>query len=197
MPPVVWYGSSIQQGGVAARAGTAYDAIISRGLSREVINLGFADNGRMELGVATVIAQMDAAVIVIDCVPDMNASEVASRTAPLVSYLRAHGHPSTPIVLAEASPTPGSWLASSVSGDWSTPANAALRTAYNALVAAGDRQLMYVSADKLFQFAPNPLVNPTVCGEHPADLGQYEMAEYYVPLLRGIINGDRHPMDTQ
>ena len=32
MPPVIWYGTSIQQGGVASRAGTAYDAVISRAL---------------------------------------------------------------------------------------------------------------------------------------------------------------------
>ena len=29
-PPVLWYGTSIQQGGVASRAGNAYDAVISR-----------------------------------------------------------------------------------------------------------------------------------------------------------------------
>jgi hypothetical protein len=39
---VIWYGSSIQQGGVAARAGTAYDAVIARALGREVVNWGFA-----------------------------------------------------------------------------------------------------------------------------------------------------------
>jgi len=44
-PPIVWYGTSIQQGGVASRAGTAYDAVIARTLSREVLNLGFANNG--------------------------------------------------------------------------------------------------------------------------------------------------------
>ena len=33
---IVWYGTSIQQGGVASRAGNLYDAIISRRLSREV-----------------------------------------------------------------------------------------------------------------------------------------------------------------
>lgn len=39
---IVWYGTSIQQGGVASRAGNLYDAIISRRLSREVLNFGFA-----------------------------------------------------------------------------------------------------------------------------------------------------------
>ena len=39
---IVWYGTSIQQGGVASRAGNLYDAIIGRRLSREVLNFGFA-----------------------------------------------------------------------------------------------------------------------------------------------------------
>jgi hypothetical protein len=93
------YGTSIQQGGVAARAGNTYDAVIARALNREVLNFGFANNGAMEPAVAAVIAKVDAAVIVIDCLPDMDAGEVASRTVPLVSFLRKNGHASTPIIL--------------------------------------------------------------------------------------------------
>ena len=36
---VVWYGTSIQQGGVASRAGNLYDAIIGRRLSRRALAL--------------------------------------------------------------------------------------------------------------------------------------------------------------
>lgn len=49
---IVWYGTSIQQGGVASRAGNLYDAIIARRLSREVLNFGFAGNGHEDIGVA-------------------------------------------------------------------------------------------------------------------------------------------------
>jgi hypothetical protein len=67
MPPVLWYGTSIQQGGVASRAGTAYDAVISRALERELINIGFANNGVMELSVAALLVDIkEAAAIIIE-----------------------------------------------------------------------------------------------------------------------------------
>jgi hypothetical protein len=84
---------------VAARAGNTYDAVISRALNREVLNFGFANNGAMEPAVTAVIAKVDAAVIVFDCLPDMDAGEVANRTVPLVNYLRKNGHANTPIIL--------------------------------------------------------------------------------------------------
>ena len=96
---------------MAHRAGTEYDAIISRALSLEIINMGFAGHGLMELSVAQFLASAPSpvAAFVIDCLPNMNAAEVASRTAPLVKYLRSaqNGrHKDTPIILAEGTPYP-------------------------------------------------------------------------------------------
>ena len=78
--PIVWYGTSIQQGGVASRAGNEYDAIISRALSVEIYNFGFAGNGVMELSVAKYLAMTEASVLMIDCLPNMNAAMVLNRT---------------------------------------------------------------------------------------------------------------------
>lgn len=195
MPPVLWYGTSIQQGGVASRAGTAYDAVISRSLGREVINIGFANNGVMELSVAKLLSDIQqAAAIVIDCLPNMNAAQVTSRTGPLVKYLRAHGHASTPIVLAEGTPTPGDWLNASTTGVWSNEKNDALRSQYEALIKGGEAPdlLHYVSAAELFKTSLTNGVeglyaNPTVGGVHSSDLGQYEIADFYTHFLPAVI----------
>ena len=117
----------------------------------------------------------------------MDTEQVSNRTVPLVRYLRAHGHPHTPIVLAEGTPTPGDWLANSVTGDWSNSKNDALRTAFDSL-APMDQNLYYVSAEKLFRYKLTRLVNPTVCGVHPGDLGQYEISNFYVSFLSQILN---------
>lgn len=198
MPPVVWYGTSIQQGGVASRAGNTYDAVISRTLQREVLNLGFANNGVMELSVGKLLSDIkDAAVIVIDCLPNMNTAQVSNRTIPLVQYLRANGHPTTPIVLAEGTPTPADWLNDDSNGTWANPKNAALREQYNKLLAGGgaaSKHLHYVSANDLFDFdlkdgsgAEGRDVNPTVCGIHSSDLGQYMIANFYAKFLPPVI----------
>jgi hypothetical protein len=92
-------GTSIEQGGVASRPGSTYTNIITRNLERMVLNFGFAGNGVMELSVAQFLTEIDAAVFVIDCLPNMNAQTVTERTVPLVTYLRQR-HPTTPILLA-------------------------------------------------------------------------------------------------
>jgi hypothetical protein len=194
-PPVLWYGTSIQQGGVASRAGNTYDAIISRALSREVINLGFANNGVEEISVGKLLCDIkEAAAIVIDCLPNMNTAQVTNRTAPLVKYLRANGHKLTPIVLAEGTPTPGDWLNSSVNRHWGNGKNSALAAEYDKLIAGGEdpKLLHYVSANQLFSktLTPGPEgrdTNPTVCGIHSSDLGQYEIAEFYTGFLPTVM----------
>ena len=50
--PVVFYGTSILQGGCASRPGMAHTNIISRRLNRECIHLGFSGNAFLDLQVA-------------------------------------------------------------------------------------------------------------------------------------------------
>ncbi len=46
--PIVFYGTSITQGGCASRPGMVHTAILGRQLNCPVINLGFSGNGKME-----------------------------------------------------------------------------------------------------------------------------------------------------
>ncbi|MFO0907331.1 MAG: SGNH/GDSL hydrolase family protein [Isosphaeraceae bacterium] len=98
--PIVFYGTSITQGGCASRPGMVHTAILGRRLDRAIINLGFSGNGRMEPEMAKLLAELDPVVYVLDCLPNMNAAEVAERVEPFVKTLRA-AHPDTPIVLAD------------------------------------------------------------------------------------------------
>lgn len=98
--PILFWGSSILQGGCASRTGMAYPSIIGRNLQRPTINLGFSGNGKMDPEIVQMIAKLDPAIYVIDCVPNMNPELVAERTEPLVRTLHA-SHPDTPIVLVE------------------------------------------------------------------------------------------------
>jgi hypothetical protein len=49
---------------------------------------------------ATLLAELDPAVYVLDCLPNMTAAEVAERVEPLVRTPRK-AHPEAPIVMAE------------------------------------------------------------------------------------------------
>ena len=75
-------------------------AMLGRTFNREVMNLGFSGNGRMEPEVVELMSEIDAACFVIDCLPNLEPAQVAERTEPLVRKLR-EARPKTPILMVE------------------------------------------------------------------------------------------------
>ncbi|MFM7057538.1 MAG: SGNH/GDSL hydrolase family protein, partial [Planctomycetota bacterium] len=130
--PIVFYGTSITHGACASRPGMPHPAILGRRLNRPVINLGFSGNGRMEAEVGHFLAEIDAAVFVIDCLPNITAADVTARTQPLVKLLR-DARPQTPIVLVEDRSYSGSWLISS-QADRNQSSRKALKEQYESLL---------------------------------------------------------------
>ena len=98
--PLVFYGTSITQGGCASRPGMVHTAILGRWLDRPVINLGFSGNGTMDPEMADLMAELDPALYILDCLPNINAAQVAKRVVPFVRTLRK-ARPETPILLVE------------------------------------------------------------------------------------------------
>jgi len=107
--PLVFYGTSITHGACASRPGMVHTAILGRRLEMPVINIGFSGNGKMHKEVGDLMAEVDAACYIIDCLPNMNAAMVAERCEPLVRQLRK-AHPHTPILLVEDRRNASSWL---------------------------------------------------------------------------------------
>ena len=179
--PLVIYGTSIVQGGCASRPGMAHTCILSRKLRRPVINLGFSGNGKMEMEMGQLLAELDVAAYVIDCLPNLNAEQVTERTEPFVQALRK-ARPETPIVLVEnIRYQAGAFLApprESYEGK-----NDALRAAYERLKADSVPGLYYVPCDNLLGNDGEA----TVDGTHPTDLGFLRMAEALEPVLSGIL----------
>ncbi|MEA5613131.1 SGNH/GDSL hydrolase family protein [Nodularia spumigena] len=105
-PPVVVYGTSITQGASASRPGLAFPAILGRMLGREVINLGFSGTGRLDPGMGDALAEIEAAVYVLDCQPNLRADEIEERTVAFVTTLRER-RPGVPIVLVDNILYPG------------------------------------------------------------------------------------------
>lgn len=96
--PIVFYGSSITQGGCASRPGNAYPAIISRMLCAGFLNLGFSGNAKGEIEMAAYIASLKMSVLVLDY--DHNAPSatyLAQTLAPFYKCIRK-AQPTVPIV---------------------------------------------------------------------------------------------------
>lgn len=98
---IVAYGTSIMQGGCATRPGMTSTNIISRELNREVVNLGFSGNGKMDLCIARAMAQIpDVALYLVDPVPNCSKEEVDSLTTQFIGILH-DAHPDVPVVMVE------------------------------------------------------------------------------------------------
>jgi hypothetical protein len=178
--PILFYGTSITHGACASRPGMPHPSILGRRFDRPVINLGFSGNGKMEKEVGQFLCELDPAVYVIDCLPNMVQSEVAQRTEPLVRQLRA-ARPDTPILLTEDrtyANTP--FLRSRQQRHEGS--RGALRAAYQTLIDSGAKQIGYVDGESLL----GDDRDDTTDGSHPNDLGFFRHANAFEKPLRAL-----------
>ena len=179
--PIIFYGTSITHGACASRPGMVHTAILGRRLNRPVINLGFSGNGRMEKEVVELIAEIEAEMYVIDCLPNMGAAEVTERTGPLVTLLR-RSHLDTPIVLVEDR-TYGDSHINPSKRQRNDTSRAAFKAEYDKLVAAGVKGLHYIPGEHLLGDDDEG----TVDSSHPNDLGFMRQAEAMEKVLGPLV----------
>lgn len=180
--PIVFYGTSITHGYAASRAGMTHVAILGRRFERPVINLGFSGNGRMELEVTRLVAELDAAVIVLDCLPNMGAKEIHERAEACVRMLR-EAWPQTPIVLVEDRNYPDGFLIASRRARNQTN-HEALRAVYAKLQKDKTPRLSYLEAANLLGGDGEA----TADGSHPSDLGFMRQAAEFERVLRPLLD---------
>lgn len=179
--PLVFYGTSITQGGCASRAGMSTTAILGRQLEKEIINLGFSGSGKMELSLAHLLAELDPALYFIDCLPNLEAQQVAERVVPFVRVLREK-HPEIPIVLAEGVTYDDAFFKEK-RNHRNLASRKALRTAYEQLLQEGHKNIYYqVGEGQLGTDGEG-----TVDGTHPTDLGFMRQAQVYAPLIQSVL----------
>jgi len=176
--PIVFYGTSITHGACASRPGMVHTAILGRHFDMPVVNLGFSGNGKMDAEVGEYLIQIDAAVYVIDCLPNMNAALVSERCVPLVKQIRK-AKPDTPIVLVEDRRNTNSWILPSRDAHH-TANHEALQTAFKTLRDQGVEGLYYIEGDHLYGDDSDGATD----GSHASDLGFMRQAEVFAPVLK-------------
>lgn len=176
--PIVFYGTSITHGACASRPGMVHTGILGRRLDMPVVNLGFSGNGRMDTAVGDFLTQVDAAVYVIDCLPNMQPADVTAKCVPLVKQLRA-AKPETPIVLVEDRRFTNDWI-TPAKQKFHTDNHAALRAAYETLLKEGVKGLQYIEGDKLYGEDTEGATDAS----HASDLGFMRQADIFEPVLR-------------
>lgn len=174
--PAVFYGTSITQGGCASRPGMAFTAIAGRCAAVPVVNLGFSGNGKMELELCDLVAEIDASVYVLDCLWNMSDDLVQTRAEPFIRALRQK-RPDTPILLAEDC---------NVFDRAPTSKAKILRAIYDKLKAEDAprwKNLHYLEAKEMLGHDGEA----TVDGCHPNDLGMRRMGDAFGDALNRIL----------
>lgn len=176
--PVVYYGSSITQGGCASRPGMSYQAIISRRLDVAHVNLGFSGSAKGEPAMAEYISRLDMSAFVFDY--DHNAPDVAHLKAthePMFRIIR-NAQPELPIIfLCAPIYCPNQY--------WRERAEV-IRTTYQNAVDAGDQNVYFIDGPTLMALAKR---DGTVDHGHPNDLGFASMALAVGDMLEKILKG--------
>lgn len=181
--PVIVYGTSIAQGSSASRPGMAWTAILNRKLNMPVINLGFSGNGRLEPEITSLIAEKEAAVFVLDCLPNLmifSETEAKDKILKAVETIRSK-HPLTPIVLTEHADA----TISLVNADRQKPfivINTLMKKLFIQMKKQGVKNISLLTAEEI-----GLNIDSTADGIHPSDLGMMQYANAYEKLIRTLI----------
>jgi lysophospholipase L1-like esterase len=187
--PIVVYGTSIAQGGCASRPGLGWTNILGRKLDKPMINLAFSGNGRLEKEVLELIAEIDAEMYVLDCLPNLAGAEymqgeLKRRLVHAITFLQAR-KPGIPILLNEhAGYTNES--TSDVRKSVYQAANKVLAGVVDSLRSAGTRNIYLQTKEEVGQG-----IESTVDGSHPNDIGMMQIAEAYDKKIRTILKQGR------
>ena len=173
--PVVFYGSSITQGGCASRPGMTYQAILSRMLNIDYINLGFSGNAKAEDEIIDYIKNLEMSMFVMDY--DHNAPTVLHLLNTHEKMFKAvrEKNPDLPIILM---PRPTYLL-----NEMEKERLEIVRTTYNNALASGDKNVYLVSNEELTALCLN---DGKVDNNHPTDLGFLSMAQGVYNVIKDI-----------
>ncbi len=173
--PMVFYGSSITQGGCVSHPGNDYTAIISRRLDADYINLGFSGNGNAEDAMVDYLNAIDASLYAFDY--NMFAKYPDRVLPPHYSiYQRLREkHPDVPILLYDKP-----------AYDYTSypEREEIIRSTYERAVAEGDKLIAHVHARELFGDENRDIC--TVDASHPTDYGALKMADALTPVIKAL-----------
>ena len=174
--PIVFYGSSITQGGCASHPGNSYESIVSRALRADYVNLGFSGSARAEDEIAQYIKDLDMSVFVYDYDQNAPTIEHLEKTHQRMFLTIRESNPDLPIVLMSR---PKYRL-----NEKNAKRMAIIKKTYSDAIAAGDQNVYFIEGPSLMKYAQN---DGTVDVAHPNDLGFHSMAKILIRQLKKLI----------
>ena len=175
--PVLYYGSSITEGGCCCRLTNAYNAMLSNRLDVDYYNFGFSGSAKGELIMADYINTIPIKALVYDY----------DHNSPSAEHLRSTHEPFF-LRIREKQPDLPILMMGRPDFDYTSDAKErreVIRTTYENAVARGDKNVYYLDSESFF--GSEDREQCTIDRVHPNDLGFYRMATVVEPMLRQML----------
>ena len=176
---ILYYGSSITQGGCASRADNCYQALVSEWTDTDYYILGFSGNARGEKDMAKYIADFDCDIFVCDY--DHNAPTIEhlknTHKELYKTFRKEEKNKDVPVIFL-------------TKPDYRQDENAIkridiVRETYEYALSTGDKNVYFIDGRTLYP--KNLYEHCSVDGTHPADLGFYFFAKRLTPIIKKLI----------
>jgi lysophospholipase L1-like esterase len=176
--PILFYGSSITQGGCASRPGNSYTNIVARRLSANSINLGFSGNAKGETEIANEIASIKMSAFVYDY----------DHNAPTVEHLR-ETHEIFFQTIRKADKKLPIFIISrpdyNENNPFTTGTRNIIKQTYLNAIRNNDKHVYFIDGKQLFGRTERDMC--TVDGCHPNDLGFLRMANIITKKIQQVL----------
>jgi len=174
--PIVYYGSSITQGGCASRPGNAYEAIVSQKLSVDHINLGFSGNAKAEKEISDYICSLNMSLFVYDYDHNAPTTQHLEATHERMFKEIRRAKPNLPIIMMSR---PKYILSSEEKKRLEI-----IKRTYENAKDSGDNNVYFIDGKSLMKLCHD---EGTVDACHPNDLGFFSMARAIIRVLKNEV----------
>ncbi|MCQ2742088.1 MAG: SGNH/GDSL hydrolase family protein [Bacilli bacterium] len=176
VPPFLYYGSSITQGGCASRSDNSYQNFICEHYGVDFINMGMTGQAKGEEPMAKYLASLDCSLFVYDYDHNAPNTEHLKQTHEPFFLEFRKSHPTTPVIMISM-PT--------IQFNDTKARRDVIEETYKKALARGDKNVYFIDGKTIY---PNALRDHcTVDGCHPTDLGFYFFAKRLMKTIDEII----------
>ena len=168
--PIIYYGSSITQGGCASRPGTCYQGYITRRFNTDYINLGFSGSGKAEPAIVEYMSTLPMSMFVLDYDHNAPSPDYLNKTHSYVFNTIRNAHPKIPIIMVSRPDYFNSYNVMDTKERFDI-----IKRTYDEAKTSGDENVYIIDGRTFFEDFPD--AEGSVDGCHPTELGFYFMAK--------------------
>lgn len=174
--PIVYYGSSITEGGCAAIM-NGYNAIISNHLNVDYYNFGFSGSAFGECALAEFFASLDMSIFVYDYDHNASNADYLNKTHEKFFKKFRELKPDTPVIMMS--------MPAEIYDEENIKRRDIIKRTFDNALNSGDKNVYFIDGEKHFGDCDRYLCS--IDRIHPNEFGFYRMAQNIEPVIKSIL----------